>query len=335
MAVPFRSTRDLKNDVLFRAGEPQNGSSKWEPRAIDYLNRVYRSLCTGASEFLPEFITDWWWLRSKGTMYLSPTINVGTVLLTRGSSTIQFSQSLSPTLDVFALDTDSLLDPTQLTDVTGWRFMVDSEPDSFLISSFDKLNSTADLDMPYTGPTNIAAGYRLMKDTYKLDSGVAAVIGPMVSYRGNLTISGMSGPEFDRRWPLSYFVDGAPTAFCLEDEQTVRFNAGGMRDTYMRLEFRYRPVPETLSDTDDSIPLVPIQYRHLLSDMALVYVFMDKNDDRAAGANASARSGLAAMVKENQRRLIQIDRNVGSLFNSSGRGPLQTESGLVFPRFNY
>jgi hypothetical protein len=66
--------------------------------------------------------------------------------------------------------------------------------------------------------------------------------------------------------------------------------------------------------------------------MALVYVLLDKNDDRSNAAALGARTGLAAMLKENRRRSVKIDQNAGHIKPRQRaliRGPLRTESGLI------
>jgi hypothetical protein len=79
-----------------------------------------------------------------------------------------------------------------------------------------------------------------------------------------------------------------------------------------------------------------MQWRHVLADMALVQVLLDKNDDRANAAALAARTTLAAMLKENRRRNVKVDFLAGHI---SPRGvvgtpgarpyPIRTESGLI------
>jgi hypothetical protein len=335
----FRSARDLKEDILFRGFEPVNGGSQWDEndskRIITYLNRVYRSLASGASEFLPEYVDDWWWMRARGLLYLLPVIQDSTVTVTKGSSTILFGSDPTSYLDRLVLDIDTIGPSISVMDIIGWRFRIDGHPDLFVISDFSQTSLEATLDMPFTGDTNTAATYTLMKDTYDLDDGVSSILGPMVAYRQNVIIQGMSPERMDQLYPLSNLRPGIPSAFCLENDRQVRFDAGGREDGFaMRLEYRYRPTVEVLTDHPDSVPLVPLQYRHILADMALVYLLIDKNDDRAAAANAASRSGLAAMFKENRRRFAQMDRDAGMIY-PRGRSarPLMTESGLVIPRW--
>jgi hypothetical protein len=58
---------------------------------------------------------------------------------------------------------------------------------------------------------------------------------------------------------------------------------------------------------------------HILGDMALTYLLIDKNDDRSNAVALSARTGLAAMLKENRRRLAKMDPNIGRIITRQDR----------------
>lgn len=308
--MPFASGRELKEDVLFRAGESLTVSS-WNVRALDYLNRVYRSLCAGASEYLPEFVDDWWWMRSKTTLILEPALE-GDVTVTKGSANITFG----------AAPADSL---------AGWRIRMEGGPDVFVVLTHVAAAAAAVLDTEFTGDTGTRR-YTAMKVDYALSSAVSSLVSPMISYRERGQIIGMTPERMDMLFPLSRLSAGAPMAFALEDSQLVRFSHGGLlNDRSMRIEYRYKPIVADITDSLASLPLVPIEYRHLLSDMALTYLFMDKNDDRAAASSAAAKSGLIAMVRENRRRMAKMDNTIGKIMPRGGdhRGPLRTESGLI------
>ena len=47
----FRTTADIVDSVLLRAGETANGNSAYESRALEYVNRIHRSLVVGGNEF--------------------------------------------------------------------------------------------------------------------------------------------------------------------------------------------------------------------------------------------------------------------------------------------
>jgi hypothetical protein len=103
----------------------------------------------------------------------------------------------------------------------------------------------------------------------------------------------------------------------------------------MRIEYRYRKIVDDLVDDVNSIPIVPLEWRHLLSDMALTYVMLEKNDDRSNAIALSARTGLAAMLKENRRQLTKMGgkftgkimpRQTGLLMHNK---VIRTESGFI------
>jgi hypothetical protein len=315
----YSNTRELKEDVLFRASESIN-STDFGPQAVKYLNRVYRTLCSGASEFLPEYVDDWWWLRDKSVLTLLPATSVGTVDLTNNSVNITFS---SP----------------PAVSVAGYRLRVTGWPEQFEIATHTAGLGAATLDSVYTGPTDAAGLYTLMKVTYPLDADVNAIIGPMFGYRQNPRIIGLAPERMDELFPLPELTTGIPTAFALENTQIVRFSHGGRIDgVSMRVEYRFRPVITDLTDEVSSVPLVPLEWRHILADMALTYLLLDKNDDRSNAIALAARTGLAGMLKENRRRLKKMGaesaghiypRQGGRYSQAPSKGPLRTESGLI------
>jgi len=314
--MAYANTHELKNDVLFRGSEGTTGSA-YDAKAVDYLNRVYRTLCSGASEFLPEYIEDWWWLRSDAKLTLIPVITAGTIALVKDSANVTFSVAPNPS-------------------VVGYKLRIPTWPEVFQILTHTGGLGTAVLDSPYTGPTATASTYKLMKVTYALSSSVASIISPMVGYRGNRKIIGLSPERMDELFPLPELDTGVPTGFALENDQSVRFSHGGQTDgSSMRVEYRFRPTVVDLFDDVLSIPLVPLQWRHLLADMALTYLLLDKNDDRSNAVALAARTGLAAMLKENRRRIPKMGGYAGHIFprgdgnNIGTRLPLRTASGLI------
>jgi hypothetical protein len=127
-------------------------------------------------------------------------------------------------------------------------------------------------------------------------------------------VMGMTPERMDELYPISRLTVGVPEAFALENETQIRFSHGGDDEgRFLRVEYDYRPKVVDLTDSPTSIPLVPSQWMHLLADFALVYIMMDKNDDRSNAVALAGRTGLGAMLKENRRRLIKIDKNAGKI----------------------
>lgn len=306
-------TQSLINDALFRAGEIP-GASEWDTKAVEYLNREYRALCSGASEFLPEFVHDWWWMRGRGVLTILPVLN-GVASMTTGSVAVILS-----------------VDPG--ISLTGRRFKVADHPDVFIVQAHAGTGVT--LDSVYTGPTNAAASYQALKMTYTLDANAQALMSPITSFRENPQIYGMSPERMDQLFPLSRLLSGVPMAFALENEGTIRFSHGGRTDgTSMRMEYVYRPQVQDLINSSSSFPLVPIEHRHVLSDMTLVYIYNDKNDDRMQAIGTSVRSTLGAMTSDNTRRIKKIDQLAGAIQTRYGKtrrnmnNVLRTEQGLI------
>ena len=306
--MPLSNARELKEDVLFRASEPLTGSG-WNGKAMDYLNRVYRTLCTGASEFLPEYVDDWWWMRASDTLILEPSYNTGTIALTNGAALVSFS--VPPAISM-----------------AGRRLRIKDYHDIFVVEAHIAGQANATLDDIYTGPTNTAALFECMKVEYTLAANVQVLMGPLISYKGTERVYGLSPERMDELWPLARLKPGAPEAFCLNSEKAIRISHGGRNDgVSMRIEYRYRPIVTDLTDSVSSIPLVPAQWMHVLADMALVYVLLDKNDDRSNAAALGARTGLSAMLKENRRRGNKVDQHAGHLFPRPGNRWLKHETG--------
>lgn len=315
--MSLSNARELKEDVLFRASESLTGSA-WNVKTMDYLNRVYRTLSTGASEFLPEYVEDWWWMRQEASLLLEPVFKTGTLNVVQGSTSITIT-------------------PAPVNSMAGRRLRITSgtaPPDIFVIQAHSAGGSAATLDGAYTGETNAAASFEMMKVEYALGAAVQVLMSPITAFQQPDRITGVAPERMDELFPLVRLRPGIPQVFCLEDERTVRFSHGGRTDDkQMRVEYRYRPFVADMTDSIGSIPLVPTQWMHVLADMALVYVLLDKNDDRSNAAALGARSGLGAMLKENRRRNTKIDYLSGHIAPRQSRhfsrGPLRTESGLI------
>lgn len=307
--MPYTSGRELKEDVLFRASEPTSGSA-WNAKVMDYLNRVYSQLLTGASEFTPEFIDDWWWHRAKTALTLEPVYSTGTIDITGGAGTGTFS--VAP-----------------VSSLLNYRLRIADTPEVYKILSHTAGATAFLLDSFYVGATAPTATFKAMKTDYTVPSMVAA-LSPIVSFRHPFTIPGMTQEAMEKAFPIATLDEGLPKAFSLIDPTTLRFSHGGFPDgEKTRLEINFKALVTALTDNLTSLPIVPAQWRHVLSDMALVYLLMDKNDDRVGNAASQARLVMAAMFKENRRQLLKIDGQVGFIRPRGVFSPLQTASGLI------
>jgi hypothetical protein len=306
------TSADLKAQGLFGAGELTDGTSDLDDQALVYLNRAYREIYMGGQAFLPDVNETWWWMKAESSIILEANIITGTVNITNNNTSAVFSSTPSPTID---------------TDVTGWHLKITDHPDIFKVSSI--ATATATLDTVYTGTTDTTANYTLFKLDYDLSSSAIKLIAPMTAYQSSqYQIEGMATSEMDREYPLALITSGVPTKFSHMDENTVRFNKWGSSTAgeIIRLDYDYFALPTALLD-DSTAPLVPLQYRHVLSDMVSYYLLGDKNDSQQEIYGFQAKAGIRSMADENRSRWAQIGKS-GHIYprqRSTNRRTLRTQ----------
>lgn len=313
-------TNDLITDALFRAGEPTDGTSDFQPQVLPYINRGYQIIWNGGSELDPEVNETWWWLlaTSPGTITLEPKSDAGNVVVTNNSQTIQFTTG-----------------PTGSR--AGWFFKTNDHADTFIISSHSAGATTATLDSVYTGDTSTAAAYKIFKADYTLATDILHLISPMRVYRDvRREIEGSELISLERDFPLARIQGGVPRRFAHTGEQRVRFSHYGLATAgdLVRVDYDYMAKPPLLTTGATDAPVVPTQYRYILGDYVAYRLLMDKEDSKAEAVGLEARQGVRAMAIENRRRLTLFDRRVGHIAPRPRdlprhRVPLRTETGLI------
>lgn len=316
----LKFTSEILDDIQFRAGEPTTSDSDFYDQALKQLNRAYRIIWMGGGELVPEMNEPWLWLKKDppGTVILQPVYTTGTVSVTNNDTSVTFSGVIN-------------------TDLDGWFLKINDHPDVFRIASHTSGSASATLDSVYTGPTDTAESFTLMKLEYELASDFLRVIAPMrVQAEGRSEIDGIDLSSLDFNYPLTYVAAGVPEAFSLVTESKVRFShAGGTDSTQLiRVEYDYLRRPDDLTDSGSEEPAIPLHYRHILSDVGLYLLFEDKGDLRAEAVGLQARAGLKAMAADNRARLQQMSRTFGKIITRPGRTSrfqrvLRTASGLI------
>ena len=89
----YQFSADLVNDILTRNGELTDGTSDFDARALELLNRAYQALWMGGTEIDPTINEEWHWLKADPplTLLLLPVVNSGTVSVTNNNTSITFS----------------------------------------------------------------------------------------------------------------------------------------------------------------------------------------------------------------------------------------------------
>lgn len=96
----FRSTADILDEILRKAGEPTNGNSPFESSALTYANKVHHAIIGGGNIFNLEVDEAWTWAMSRHpiVLELQPPYTSGAAIMTvndvNGTFTIPPSASL-------------------------------------------------------------------------------------------------------------------------------------------------------------------------------------------------------------------------------------------------
>jgi hypothetical protein len=291
------TNQDIVNNALFNAGEPQNTNSDFFNQALIYLNRGYRAICSGGAELEPELNEDWYWLRkpTPGILTLQPAI-APTATVTFNSQSVTLSATVTPTL-------------------AGQFFNIPGDGgDYYIISAHTAGTAALTLDSPYTGSTNAAATARIAQLEYQLASDVQEVIGPMRVQRSGDEIDGADLARLSERFPLNTLGRGIPELYAMVGEQRVRFShyPGDTSTDLLRVEYDYKMRPSDLAyDTNE--PLIPREYRRILSDYVTTFLLLDKEDSKKDVFAAMVTGGLRGMAKNNRRSQEKQGRRFGQI----------------------
>lgn len=146
----LRTTTDLKNEVLRKAGEPTDGTSAFATRAVAYLNEVYQGLVSGGNEFGIDIDEPWVWAKSSKPIILTlePALSTGTVTLTLGSTNGTFSSA-----------------PTDSQE--GRYLKIEARDEYFRIRSHSAGGTAFEIDQPYTEASG-TFNYKSIKLDYTL-----------------------------------------------------------------------------------------------------------------------------------------------------------------------
>lgn len=310
---------DIISNVLFRAGEPTDGTSDFYTQTIANLNRAYREIWMGGQAFDPDINEAWLWLKKDppGVITLSPAVNTGSVAATNNSVNVTFSSPPAASM-------------------AGRFIRLYGTPDVFRVATHTAGAAPATLDSVFTGVTG-SYGFDCMQLEYTLAADVLRLIAPMRIYgQGKVWVDGVDLVALERDWPLALVQAGVPEKFALVTEAKIRFNryGGTSAQELYRVEYDYLQKPAAELADDSSTCLIPLEHRSVLADMTLFYLFADKADLRVEGIGLMAKSGLKAMAKDNQARRALMSRTMGAIITRPTQAMrysrvLRTSSGLI------
>lgn len=125
----FRTSADVIDEVLQKAGEITNGNSPYETAARTYVNKAHHAIIGGGNIFDVLVDEPWTWARAKHpiTFDLQPAYTSGSVSVVNGDIDINFSTSPTASLE-------------------GWHFQLVGKPTIYKITQHTASNSAAVLD---------------------------------------------------------------------------------------------------------------------------------------------------------------------------------------------
>lgn len=154
----FRSTADIVDSVLKRAGEVTNGNSAYDSNGdvLDFLNRVHFSIVAGGTIPLGKDVTvqideTWPWARAKKSLILElqPEITTGSITLTQGSEAGTFSSGPTPS-------------------VAGWYLRIDGSEGLYRIASHTAGATAFELDAAWPDSSVSGGSFSVFKLDYDL-----------------------------------------------------------------------------------------------------------------------------------------------------------------------
>ena len=283
------TTPDCVNYMLKRASEKDQGQgSFFEQNALLYLNLAQREFASGVSRLVPDATATFPWAKAtyEKSIILQPSLSSSTVSITKNSATISFF--LAPGISL-----------------TDYFIKFGSNGTIYRIAAHTAGNNAATLDSVCIDTTNATSTYVAFLVDYNLGSDdVLRPVAPFNGYKTNNSgddvnqVDGIS--EFDFRRAFPTFTNGEPTHFCVirQNVGTYRLRFSHYVSSESRIDVPYIPIPEALTLSDSSIPIVPIHHRLTLCEYAMFYLFQDKNDDRSIPAYQNAQIGYTAMLRE-------------------------------------
>ena len=304
----FTTSEDIIKGALSNAGELSDGTSPYQNKAVEYLNRIYLSVLSGGNEFEVDLSSPWSWAKSKypGLFLTELPYETGSISLTNGSTSGTFSSAPSSSL-------------------TDWYIQIDGRPDMYRITAHTAAMTAFTLDLAYGGDTGSGLSFKAFKVDYLLNptEKILRMIGPMNIYRSqvdgeeNRKIYEVEFNKFGEEYPIALIKDRVPEKytqlFRTDDGQvTIRLSSYYSQEK-VRIEYNFIPYPTALTYSSSSNPIVPRQHRITLMNAVTFWLMMDKNDDRAQTYFTLTKNGLMALVGEAKKEKQNTGINRGQL----------------------
>lgn len=152
----FRTSADLIDSALSKAGEVTNGNSPYETYALNYLNRLHFTLLAGGTipigkDQTAEIDEIWPWSRARSPLILElqPKYETGTISLTEGSEAGTLSVASASSLQ-------------------GWHLRVKGRDEWLKIATHSAGGTAIEFDGAYPDDTGATLSFEAVKFDYEL-----------------------------------------------------------------------------------------------------------------------------------------------------------------------
>lgn len=300
----LQTAADLKVDALQLAGEPTDGSSTYDGRVFEYLNRVQNALISGGqlgSRVLRP--VDWWWARAypRGVVSLAKPFNDPTGVaipgsFTQGSTVVSLGSIVATDLSNYRVKLTTAATPSQ------------AQP--YILSN---AGSSITLRTPWLDATQTSiTTWIAYQAEYDLPTDFARFSSPLYVPMWPYELDVVDPRQLEQTYPFGSIAQSVPVLGALVTERKLRFSH--IPDQNYAAEFEYIVQPDHIED--GVTPLIPERDRAVLSLGAaylLQYLRGDSDQDR-----------VLAMFTDAYR--VMADQQRGTLAKASSR------YGRVIPR---
>lgn len=302
-----KSAQDLLKGSLQKAGEANDGSSDYHSLALKYLNVAHRSILSGSNEWDVDVGEPWPWARARDsrTIILKAPYETGTITLTNGSTSGTFSTAPSSSLGSFQ---DRYL-------------KVSDRADYIRITAHTAGASAFTIDHAYTEATG-ALNFKAIKVVYDLGEGILRLCEPMRVYKrmgfgedDDGQIYGIDINNLRKNYPIHKIKEEVPQRFAKlfedEDQTLIQFSGYPTEDT--KVDFDVIEIPADLIDSDQSFPLIPLQFRDVLEYATAFLLCADKEDDKSQYLYKMTQTKLRAMLEASLKEVQHTTKQRGQL----------------------
>lgn len=302
------STSDIKKQILKNCGELTDGNSQYDQdgTVLAYIWDAYLKVLGAASPYDIDVGEPWSWAKAQYplVLQLNPKFNNGGVTLTNALNTGTFS--VPPDVSLGSL--------------ANWYIKMDALPEFPRILSHTAGSGAFTLDAPWSGLSQAAVAFK----AFPLDYDIGSIANKILRLCGPAyTESRQNSPDddgsiyfldqrrFRRECPFQKVFEGIPDKFTEISEtagvRRIRFNRYPI--SAIRVEIDYIPYPASLDDSEQTVPIIPVQHMCVLEYAASYRLMLDKEDDRAAQylsmTQAELKSMMASRRKENHQAASQ------------------------------